>query len=195
MAGKPWKDDARKKWSERQRTRNEAFTKRVDPSRSGAPDLNDRDRGRAVGGDVHDRNGRDKNNDGGNLLSGTANNSKKESIAEKPLIDLPAFKAGLPGQLIDYNELWDDVIQGITSHKWFRKLYFVKELTLEKAKAKAELLWPMVERMVPKFLEKHPILCGLGVIVLDPILRIRSKEKQKGEAASGTSSKEEGKKD
>ena len=182
MAGKKWNEDAKRAWGEKQRRRNEALKAGVDPGRSGGADPGD---GGGAGDDGGDGNGvrrRDTAHEGRNLLGTTSRKIPGEKPEDKPLLDLPAIKPALPGYLIEYNELLDDLVKGVTGHKWFRRSWFIKELSPEKAKAEAELLWPLIEKLTPEFIKSHPYLAALLVILLRPFMRLRSKEKPKEEA-------------
>lgn len=197
MAGKKWSEDAKRKWGERCRKQYERLraigTGGNIPFVAVASGGNNRGGPRDPGDGNDVGNGSVENNDGCNLLDENADQPKKETQhllketpTDQPVIDLTVIKPAVPGYLIEYNEFLDDIAQGITSKKSFRRLYYVKELTPEKAKAEAEMLWPLFERLAPKFFQNHPIAAGVLVILLRPIMRLRSKLKQLEEVKNGT---------
>lgn len=185
MAGKKWSEDAKKRWAEKQRKLHAAVKARLDAGGHGGAGDGGADGAGAGGAGVDGQGGGGEGASGWDLLGATPGkapeNKSGATSEELPALDLAAIKPALPGYLIEYNELLDDVVQGITSGKMFRKLWFIKALSPEKAKAEAEFLWQIFVRIVPAFVKNHPVLAGAGVIIFKPIMRLRSKEKPKEE--------------
>ncbi|MGH7738569.1 MAG: hypothetical protein ACREL1_00335 [bacterium] len=181
MAGKPWSEEAKRRWADKQRKRGEANHEGAHHVGAGGAD-SARGTGNP-GGDSAGAGGVGVRKSLEGQYAGPRHAHKpvpkKETGDDKPVIDFGVIKDSLPETLIEYNELLSDVASAVTSNKKFRRRYFLKPLTPEKAKAEAEFLGRLLELVLPSFIKDHPMLAGLFVVAVRPAMRLRSEEKPK----------------
>jgi hypothetical protein len=181
MAGKKWTEESKRAWADKCRAlRSKNKGGGVEAGVAGSGDhtgasssgADDRDTGGGSGAEHHE---------GGYAGTSRSKRPLPKKDDERPVIDFPKIKDALPEILIEYNELLDDGVQAVTSNKTFKRQWYLKPLTLEKAKAESEFLAKLLESILPAFIQRHPVLSAIFVVVFRPLMRLRSKEKPKEE--------------